>query len=326
MYRSRRDPDDQIIEYNTRLAKIFSRLKKDAGAATIQQNYRGTGSQKFRRQLWVRFKSGAVIDLWLNKSSVQLGGVVKNRPPGSEAILSRTHIDYDNKTPEQVYEETLTVLGSWANPAQRDRERARSRILRNLKQARARKTPGDVLMRRRRGRDANVDYVLVYGKSTLLQPHQTFKAKQLAIDKAKQLSDPDSYGDRVKVYERANGKTKLIGSSVKGNYASRDPSRSRSRRDPSTPKAEIISISRRPNGTNYVVKVFDPKFRQGYDLVDVLVHDNGARSIRSAHRNVSTPTRASNFVTRYLNADIMEREIMRGRDASRSHTYRRRMR
>lgn len=65
---------------------------------------------------------------------------------------------------------------------------------------------------------------------------------------------------------------------------------------------EIFAISMRVDGTNYQVKVPDSKNKRGYDLVDVLIHHNGARSIKSASRSVITPTKASKIVTRYLEA------------------------
>jgi hypothetical protein len=104
-------------EYNTKLAKLMAKLKKEAGAKSIKQNYKGTGKQKARRQLWVRFKSGAVIDIWIDMGYVGLGGVVTNRPPGSDVLLSKKRIPYDNNTPEQTYAEVLKVLKPWANPS-----------------------------------------------------------------------------------------------------------------------------------------------------------------------------------------------------------------
>lgn len=65
---------------------------------------------------------------------------------------------------------------------------------------------------------------------------------------------------------------------------------------------EILAISMRVDGTNYQVKVPDLKNKRGYDLVDVLVHHNGMRSIKSASRSVITPTKASKIVTSYLEA------------------------
>jgi len=65
---------------------------------------------------------------------------------------------------------------------------------------------------------------------------------------------------------------------------------------------EILAISMRPEGTNYQVKVPDAKNKRGYDLVDVLVHHNGLRSIKSASRSRTTPDYASRIVTKYLKA------------------------
>lgn len=77
------------LAYNTRLAKLLQQLKRDAGAETVAQNYRGTGKQAFRRQLFVRFKSGAVIDLWLENSHIGFGGVVRNSPPRHSSPASK---------------------------------------------------------------------------------------------------------------------------------------------------------------------------------------------------------------------------------------------
>lgn len=109
------EEDPQVL-YNTTLAKLMQRLKKDAGAEKIAQNYRGTGSQKARRQLWVRFKSGAVIDLWLNDKYLGFGGVVMNRSPGSEPAPLPKGIPYGDKDPEQIYKEAAALLKVWANP------------------------------------------------------------------------------------------------------------------------------------------------------------------------------------------------------------------
>ena len=106
---------EEITAYNGALAKLFQRLKQDAGAERIAQNYRGTGSQVFRRQLWVRFKSGAVIDLWLERAGVKFGGVVKHAPPGRAFELPRG-VAYEGKTPAQVYAEVAPMLRAWANP------------------------------------------------------------------------------------------------------------------------------------------------------------------------------------------------------------------
>ena len=105
-----------LLAFNTTLAKLMQRLKKDAGAESISQNYRGTGSQAFRRQLWVRFKSGAVIDLWLDNGRLGFGGVVMNRPPGNAPGVLPKSLPYGDKSPEQVYAEAAELLKVWATP------------------------------------------------------------------------------------------------------------------------------------------------------------------------------------------------------------------
>lgn len=98
--------------FNTALAKALGRLKKDAQAETIRQNYKGTGSKKAVRQIWVRFKNGAVIDLWLEHGYLGFAGVVAR---GGATALPKG-IPYRGQTVEQVYQETLAILQPWANP------------------------------------------------------------------------------------------------------------------------------------------------------------------------------------------------------------------
>ena len=113
---------EDINAYNTKLAKLFQRLKKDAGATSVKQNYKGTGSQKHRRQLWCRYKSGAVMDLWLDGDAVRFGGVVTN----GGGTLSQKAVAYQDKTPEQVYAEASKVLNAWANSKKEDLDEATS--------------------------------------------------------------------------------------------------------------------------------------------------------------------------------------------------------
>ena len=85
------------------------------------------------------------------------------------------------------------------------------------------------------------------------------------------------------------------------------------RRDPSTPELpepKIIGISHRPEGAQFLVSLHTRKGKK--DIVTVIVHDNGARSMTSAVRDVSTPLVASRLVTKYLEADETERQRLRG--------------
>ena len=107
-------PAEAMVEYNTKLAKLMQGLKKSAGASMTRQNYRGTGSKLAVRQIWVRFNSGAVLDVWLEKGQVRLGGIVSN---GGKGPMAKMVFPHANKTPEQIYADVAAVLNVWANGA-----------------------------------------------------------------------------------------------------------------------------------------------------------------------------------------------------------------
>ena len=64
------------------IAKALLPLKKTAGLAAIRQNYKGTGSQRARRQLWIVLRNGSAVDIWLDAESYTIGGVTQIRIPG----------------------------------------------------------------------------------------------------------------------------------------------------------------------------------------------------------------------------------------------------
>lgn len=107
---------ETVGEFNTALAKRLQSLKKDAGAESLRQGYKGTGRAAPRRQLWVRFDSGALIDLWADFGFLRLGGVVCNAPAGSAhpGGVYRRQIPYAGRTVEEVYQAALAVLKPWA--------------------------------------------------------------------------------------------------------------------------------------------------------------------------------------------------------------------
>jgi hypothetical protein len=100
-------------EFNTQLSKLTKKLKKEAGVATIRQNYKGTGSQKPVRQLWVNFKDGSVIDIWLKKGSVQFGGVVANSRKNPDTVP--VGFTTASTTPEVAYEAIKKGLIAWTS-------------------------------------------------------------------------------------------------------------------------------------------------------------------------------------------------------------------
>lgn len=86
------------LQFNTILASLLKNLKKDLGALSVRQNYRGTGSCVAHRQLYVRLPGNVVTDIWL-KDFVGIGGVI--RMPGLDEQYR--YILHGNQTPEQVY-------------------------------------------------------------------------------------------------------------------------------------------------------------------------------------------------------------------------------
>lgn len=91
----------EINEYNTTLAKLLQGLKKDLGATTIRQGYKGTGSKSFKRQIFVRFANDKHIDLWLESNRVECGGVIRTR---------FGNVPHNNRTPTEVYKDIVEVL------------------------------------------------------------------------------------------------------------------------------------------------------------------------------------------------------------------------
>lgn len=92
------------LEFNTKLARKLRGLKKSLGATGIRQAYRGTGSRKHRRQLWVRMPGLAqgFTDLWLDATRLRLGGV---------SDLRRAEpIPYGTLTVDEVYGATVAAL------------------------------------------------------------------------------------------------------------------------------------------------------------------------------------------------------------------------
>jgi hypothetical protein len=69
--------DDQEA-YSAALAKLMAKLKKDIGATAVRQNYKGTGSKKHHRQIWVSLpghpRGGP--DVWFENGFVRVGGII----------------------------------------------------------------------------------------------------------------------------------------------------------------------------------------------------------------------------------------------------------
>ncbi len=101
-------------QYTGALAKRIGKgLKKDLGAKTVRQNYKGTGSQAARRQLYCRFSTGAVIDIWIGTDGVRLGGVVEIDGAGNRVKPATNIVRGDDI--EVIYGAVKDALDPWVN-------------------------------------------------------------------------------------------------------------------------------------------------------------------------------------------------------------------
>ena len=98
------------------ISKALKKVKDIMGISNIRQNYVGTGSSKGNRQLWVRFKNGAVIDLWLYEGSnfgrVEYGGVVTINKNG-ERVFPETR-GTKITTVDETIKNIMADLADWA--------------------------------------------------------------------------------------------------------------------------------------------------------------------------------------------------------------------
>lgn len=90
--------------FNGKLARKFQGLKKALGATAVRQGYRGTGSKRHRRQIWVRMPGlpAGRTDLWLDEASCSLGGVSDLRRADA--------VEYGDLTVAEVYDAVVGAL------------------------------------------------------------------------------------------------------------------------------------------------------------------------------------------------------------------------
>jgi hypothetical protein len=94
--------------FNTSLQKLLSGLKSSAHARIIRQNYKGTGEQKAKRQIFVRFADGSPMDIWLLKGSVDFEGSAMT----PDAKLPKA-FSYAGMTPEEAYAKIKKGIIEW---------------------------------------------------------------------------------------------------------------------------------------------------------------------------------------------------------------------
>jgi len=97
------DGEHDANAYNTAMAKVLKKLKKDVpGVKRVWQNYKGTGKKKHRRQIWVDFEDGdRSIDLWLDTDRITFGGI---------RFTGKHKVPVKGRTAEQVYRDVVEFL------------------------------------------------------------------------------------------------------------------------------------------------------------------------------------------------------------------------
>jgi len=84
----------------------------------------------------------------------------------------------------------------------------------------SRDAPSSLAVSRVRDNPADADYVLMYAGGAVSQP---YKLLDMAIDEAKALSRPGSYGGEVNVVERNGYSTRTVGTARLGKYQAENP-------------------------------------------------------------------------------------------------------
>ena len=108
--------DEDLVAFNSELTKKLKGLKRDLGVKTISQGYKGTGGQKHRRQIWLRWDDGSVVDVWVDDGFFSFGGIT-SQIGGRNVQVNPRQIDYDGKPVDAIYREVVTALKAWRSLA-----------------------------------------------------------------------------------------------------------------------------------------------------------------------------------------------------------------
>jgi len=104
-------------EFNTKLSRKLRDLKRDVGATSVKQNYRGTGSKSARRQVLVDGIRGTT-DVWLKEDEVVIADAFDQ---AARYLLGRTRIKITHNSSDlqgvynkikQVFEDMVAAMQS----------------------------------------------------------------------------------------------------------------------------------------------------------------------------------------------------------------------
>lgn len=124
--------EDDPNAFNSTLAKMMNKLKKDVGAENVRQNYKGTGKQAHRRQIFVRLpeheRGGP--DVWLDSGYVKVGGVI-GVPKEIPSVKK-----YEGSSPEEVYgwiRDTLKAINAHEKAKWAAKAKGESALVREMR-------------------------------------------------------------------------------------------------------------------------------------------------------------------------------------------------
>jgi hypothetical protein len=93
---------DDTMQFTADVSKQILKLRNEYGLKSVRQNYKGTGSQRANRQLFISFSSGDLVDVWLKDTTYKIGGVTQLRVRGE--------FPYSDKTPSVIAKDVCEWL------------------------------------------------------------------------------------------------------------------------------------------------------------------------------------------------------------------------
>jgi hypothetical protein len=109
---------DEAETYTATLAKFFQKLKKDAGAESVCQNYKGVGTQRMRPSALGTLQERRLYRPLAKREAPAFrwrGLQPAARWNGCPDIWKKA-IPYSDAAPEVIYQQAMALLKAWATP------------------------------------------------------------------------------------------------------------------------------------------------------------------------------------------------------------------
>jgi ribosomal protein L37AE/L43A len=96
------DPIDVTMQYTADVGRALLKLRRIYGIKLIRQGYKGMGSQRANRQVFIRMENGQSTDIWLHGDWYEFGH--------GNMVHVEGKFPYDNRTPIEVAKEIADKL------------------------------------------------------------------------------------------------------------------------------------------------------------------------------------------------------------------------